>query len=401
MANDVLKKYNFDEEIDRRGTSSLKYDFGVERKGRDDLLPLWVADMDFKLPDEILEDLEKRVRHGVFGYTDPKQDYKNALKNWFKNRHGFEIEEEWNVITPGVVYAIAVAVRAFTEPGDSIIAQEPVYYPFRETVELNGRKFINNQLVYKNGYYEIDFEDFEEKIKSNNVKLFLLCSPHNPVGRVWTKEELTKIGDICNRYGVIVFADEIHSDFIYKGYKHTSYMELGDKYIKNLVLGTSPSKSFNIAGLQIANIIIPNEKIRYRFKRENSAGGYSQANIMGLTATISVYEKGADWMDELNDYIQDNLDFARDFLKKNLPEIKLIEPEGTYLIWLDFSEVTTDRRELAKLIVEEAKLWLDPGIVFSRQTDLFERINIACTRKTLEKALLQLKDAIEKRKGKI
>lgn len=393
-------KYDFGKDIDRRGTSSLKYDFGIERRRRDDLLPLWVADMDFKLPDEILDDIKIRVDHGIFGYTDPKDDYTQAVANWFKKRHGFDIDYDWNIVVPGVVYAIAVAVRAFTEPGESVIIQEPVYYPFRETIELNKRKVVNNQLVYKNGHYEIDFEDFEKKIVEENVKLFLLCSPHNPAGRVWTKEELLRLGDICLKHNVLIFADEIHFDFVFKGYKHTSFITLGEKYKDNLILGTSPSKTFNIAGLQIANIIIPNTSLRNKFDRENGAGGYSQCNVLGLVATKACYEKGEQWVDELLEYLEGNLDYIRNFIKEKLPKVKLIEPEGTYLIWLDFSEVTTDYRDLRNLIENEAKLWLDGGIIFGRKTALFERINIASPRSIIEKAMEQLYEAYEKRYGK-
>ena len=394
-----MGNYNFDEIIDRKNTSSLKYDFGIERKGREDLIPLWVADMDFKLPDEVIEDLHKRIEHGIFGYTDPKDDYRKALKNWYKTRHGFEIENNWNTVVPGIVYSIAVAIRAFTDPGDSVLIQQPVYYPFMETIILNHRKVVNNQLVYKNGRYEIDFEDFERKIVEGNVKLFLLCSPHNPVGRVWTKKELEKMADICLEHDVYVFADEIHSDFVYSGHEHTSFITLGEVYTQRLILGTSPSKTFNIAGLQVANIIIPDAKTRKAFKLENEASGYSQGNVLGMAATISAYNNGADWLDELLLYLEGNVNYVRSFLKENLPQVKLVEPEGTYLVWLDFSEVTDDPKDLEKLIVDEAKLWLDSGVIFGKETALFERINIASPRSLIEQALEQLYIAIKKREA--
>lgn len=390
-----MGKYNFDEIVDRHNTSSLKYDFGIERKGRDDLLPLWVADMDFRLPQEILDDIKKRVDHGIFGYTDPKDDYKKALKSWFLRRHGFEIEDEWNTVTPGIVYSIALAIKAYTREGDGVIIQQPVYYPFTETIKLNNRKVVNNQLLYKDGHYEIDFDDFEEKIKKENVKLFLLCSPHNPVGRVWKKEELVRLADICLENDVYIFADEIHSDFVYKGYKHTSFMTLDEKYRDKLILGTAPTKTFNIAGLQVANVIIPNEATRQLFRHENDAAGYSQGSVLGMVATASAYNKGEEWLEELKEYLAGNLDYIRNYLKRNHPEIRLIEPEGTYLIWLDFSGFTTDRRELAHLILDEAKLWLDAGIIFGKETALFERINIASPRKIIEQAMEQLSFAIK------
>ncbi|WP_026517316.1 MalY/PatB family protein [Butyrivibrio sp. MC2021] len=392
-----MGKYNFDKIIDRHGTSSLKYDFQKERRGREDLLPLWVADMDFALPEEILEDIHKRVDHGIFGYTDPKDDYFDALKGWYKRRQNLDIAKESVTVTPGIVYAIAVAVRAYTKEGDTVIIQEPVYYPFRETIELNKRKAVNNQLVYNKdkNKYEIDFQDFEKKIIDNNVKLFLLCSPHNPVGRVWTKEELTRLTDICIKHDVIIFADEIHSDFIYEGYEHTPLLSLGEEVVKRAVMGVSPSKTFNIAGLQVANVIIPNEELRRKFRFQNDAAGYSQGSLLGMTALISCYNKGEQWFDELKEYLSGNIDYIRNFLKENLPEVTLIEPEGTYLIWLDFSAVTEDYKQLKKVIVDDAKLWLDPGIIFGRETALFERINVACPRAILELAMNRILAAVK------
>ena len=390
-----MGRYDFDKVYDRRNTSSLKYDFAMERKGRDDLLPLWVADMDFRLPDEVLDDILSRVNHGIFGYTDPKEDYNEALKNWYLKRHGFEIGKDWNTVAPGVVYSIASAVRAFTKEGQSIIIQQPVYYPFMETIKLNKRKLVNNQLLYKDGRYEIDFEDFESKIISEDVKMFILCSPHNPVGRVWTREELQQMADICLAHDVIIFSDEIHSDFIYKGHKHTSMLSLDSKYFGRLIVGTSPSKSFNIAGLQVANVIIPNDDIRRKYRLENAAAGYSQGNVLGMVATISAYNKGGEWLEALIEYLQGNLDYIRNFLEAKLPKVHLVEPEGTYLVWLDFSQVVRDYKRLEHLIVDEAKLWLDPGVIFGEETALFERINIACPRSIIEKSMNNLYEAFK------
>ncbi len=396
-----MGQYDFDTYIDRRGTSCIKWDFGMERKGRDDLLPLWVADMDFKLTDEIVSDITNRASQGVFGYTDPKADYFDAVNGWFERRHGFKVDHDWITITHGVVYGIVLAIRAFTEPGEAVMIQQPVYYPFAESVRVNKRKLVNNQLVYKDGKYEIDFDDFEKKIVEEKVKLFLLCSPHNPVGRVWSRDELIRIADICKRHDVYVFADEIHSDFIYSSFAHTSYMTLGDGYRDKLILGTSPSKTFNMAGLQVANIIIPNKDVREKFRYENMITGYSQCNAVGLEATKSVYTKGDKWVDELIEYLEGNLSFVRDFLKEKLPKVKLVEPEGTYLIWLDFSKITDSHKELEDLIVDKAHLWLDPGIIFGRETSLFERINIACPRSILKQAMEQLYEAISKADSKI
>nr|WP_027871759.1 MalY/PatB family protein [[Eubacterium] cellulosolvens] len=390
-----MGRYDFDVIHDRRNTDCIKWDFGMEQKGRDDLLPLWVADMDFRLPEEVLAEVTERVRHGIFGYTNIGEDYRNIVRDWFRRRHGFTMEGTDIVVTPGVVYAIGVAIRAFTEPGDAVLVQQPVYYPFMQMIKKNGRKVVNNQLLYRDGRFEIDFADFEKKIIENNVKLFLLCSPHNPVGRVWAREELMRLAEICQRHDVYVFSDEIHADFVYPGYRHTSFFTLGETYRKKLILGTSPSKTFNMAGLQLSNIIIPDPDTRLAFRKENSVTGYSLPNVIGMTAAMAAYRNGEPWLEELLEYLQGNLSYLRDFLRDNLPQIKLIEPEGTYLVWLDFSKVADNHKELETLLMDRAKLWLDPGIIFGRETNLFERINIACPRSILEEAMRRLYEAID------
>lgn len=387
-------QYDFDTVIDRSNTNSIKYDFGMERKGREDLLPLWVADMDFQLPKSVIEDVISRAEHGIFGYTDPKGSYYDVLAQWFERQYDFSMKQEWNTITPGVVYAIVQAIRAFTDPGDAVIIQQPVYYPFAEAIIMNERKMINNQLSYENGRYTINYKEFEEKIIKHEVKIFILCNPHNPVGRVWTKEELLRIGDICLRHDVLVIADEIHCDFVYPGYRYVPFASLSEELADRTITCTSPSKTFNMAGLQVANILISNEKLREKFRWEVGASGYSQVNTLGLAATQAVYEKGEGWLAELKEYLYQNYQFARTFLQENIPQISLIEPEGTYLLWLDCSKLGLSYKELEHLIVDKAKLWLDPGIIFGKETALFERINIACPRSILEQALNQLADAI-------
>lgn len=391
-----MGKYNFDKLIDRKNTSCLKYDFGMQRKGRTDLLPMWVADMDFALPEEILADFHKRIDHGIFGYTDPDAEYYAALNRWTSTHYGYEVEPSWVTLGCGVVYGLATGVKAFTEPGDAILIQQPVYYPFREVIEDNGRTFINNQLHYENGKYTIDFIDFEKKIVENNVKVYMLCSPHNPAGRVWTKEELTKLGDICLQHNVIILDDEIHCDFVYAPYHFTSFMTLGEKYRKNLVLYHSPSKTFNVAGLQPGNIIIPDPDLRKKYRKANAAAGYSQGSIMGQVAVKSCYTKGDEWVKELVEYIAGNIAYVRDFVKKNFLKATFVEPEGTYLVWIDFSGYGFSDDELEHLITDEAKLWLDSGKIFGPATAQFERFNMACPRSTVEKAFNQLKEALEK-----
>ena len=389
-------KYNFDEIIDRRGTSCLKYDFGMKRKGRSDLLPMWVADMDFKLPDEILEDLHKRIDHGIFGYTDPLDDYFEALNHWFSTRYGYTVKPEWVTLGACLVYGVHISVQAFTQPGDGVMVMQPVYYPFSEAIKQNGRKLVNCQLKY-DGAYSIDFEKMEKQLKEENVKVLIFCSPHNPVGRVWTKEELEKVGDLCLKYDVIWMVDEIHCDFVFPGHKFTSVFNLDEKYHKNLAMYTSPGKTFNVAGLQSANIIIPNPDLRAKFKQANTSAGYSQANVMGQVAIKSCYTKGAAWVDELVEYIWGNVCYMKDFVEKNFPKAHFVDPDGTYLTWVDFSGYGLSDDDLEHLMVEEAKLWLDSGAIFGPETKQFERFNLGCPRSVVEQAMKQLKAAFDAR----
>jgi len=388
--------YDFDTVVNRRNTDCLKYDFAKERKGREDLLPLWVADMDFRLPEEILEDLRARIDHGIFGYTDPKDSYFEALGSWTEKHYGYSVDRRWVTIGPGVVYALANCVRAYTDPGEKILIQQPVYYPFGEVIRDNGRTLVDSPLKEINGHYEMDFSDLEKKLSDKALKLFILCNPHNPVGRVWTREELLHVVVLCVKYDVILVSDEIHCDFIYPGYEFTSGLSLGSAYRDHLVVLHSPSKTFNIAGLQIANAIIPDKTLRLKYKKTNAANGYSQPNIMGLKALESVYTKGENWHVELLRYLKENVDFVKDYIQKYLPGLRLIEPEGTYLLWIDFSGLGLTDEELEDLITDRAHLWLDPGGIFGPETAQFERFNIACPRKTLEQAFGQLKDAVER-----
>ena len=388
-------KYDFDQIIDRRGTSCLKYDFAVERGKREDVLPLWVADMDFRVAEPILKRLHACVDHGIFGYSEAKDDYFQAVAGWYREHFDWEVKRNWLVKTPGVVFAIAAAVRAFTEKGDGVLLQQPVYYPFSEAIRDNGRELVNSPLKLVNGHYEMDFDDLERKIVEHKVTLFLLCSPHNPVGRVWTEEELRRIGDICVKYGVIVVSDEIHSDFVWKGHKHTIFASLSEKYADISVTCTAPSKTFNLAGLQTSNIFIPNRELRHRFRKAVDQAGYSQLNTMGLVACRAAYEEGGEWLEQLKGYLQENLVFARDYIANNLPGIHLIEPEGTYLIWLDLRELGLTEAEREDLIVNKAKLWLDRGAIFGEDGEGFERINIACPRATLQEAFDRLAEALK------
>lgn len=389
-------KYDFDEIIDRRNTDCLKYDFAAERGMPEDILPLWVADMDFRTAPGIIERVAADAALGIYGYTEGKDNYFQAVSAWYRNYFDWNVEKKWLVKTPGIVFAIGIAVQALTREGDAVMIQQPVYYPFSAVVWDNNRTLVNNELVLQNGHYEMDFEDFEEKIVQNRVKLFILCSPHNPVGRVWTAEELRRVGEICLRHGVKVVSDEIHSDFVYEGGRHHVFTTVDPAFEQIGIVCTAPSKTFNLAGLQISNIFISNEQIRKAFLKQMSAVGYSQVNMIGLHACQAAYETGREWLEELKVYLRGNLDFARDFLEKNLPQIKLIEPEGTYLIWLDCRELGLTEKRLEQLIVHEAKLWLDAGAIFGKAGEGFERINIACPRVVLREALERLRGAVER-----
>lgn len=388
-------KYDFDTVVDRRNTNSLKYDFHRERGKAEDLMPLWVADMDFQTPKEVIDALRQKASHGIFGYSEPKEEYFSALVGWFSSRHGWTPERDKFVLTCGVVFAICMAIRALTQEGDSVLVCQPVYYPFEESIVVNRRKLVVSELIETNGVYEIDFEDFERKIVEKEVKLFLLCSPHNPVGRVWTREELLKIGEICAKHGVFVVADEIHADFTYAGYKHIPFASLSEAFAQNSITCLAPTKTFNLAGLHNSNIYIPNSAVRRLFRQELDRAGYSQSNIMGIVACQAAYTYGGEWLDELKVYLQGNLDFVRSYLREALPEIRLIEPQGTYLLWLDCRALGLSTQELSAFMQQKAKLWLDDGYVFGKGGKGFERINIACPRSLLKEALERIARAIK------
>lgn len=390
-------KYDFDRLIDRKNTCCLKYDFAVEKGKPSDVLPLWVADMDLSTPPEVIEAIKERAEHGIFGYSMPKSEYFNAVADWFKVRHGWNADPEKFICTPGVVFAICTLIRAVTEVGDAVIICQPVYYPFATSVENNRRKLVVSELLYKDGKYSVDFADFEKKIVENKVKAFILCSPHNPVGRVWTREELEKMGDICLKHGVFVISDEIHADFTQEGHRHLVFPTVKKEFEKTCAVCTSPSKSFNLAGLQISNIYIPDLAVRKKFEDELDMVGYWEPTVFGMTACVAAYTKGGKWLDALKEYLNENLAFVRNYLKDNLPKVKLVEPEGTYLIWLDCRALGLSDGQLQERVEQRGKLWLDDGYIFGMGGSGFERINIACPLATLKAALERLKEALEER----
>lgn len=396
-----MTTYNFDKIINRKGTNCLKYDFAVERGKPAEVLPLWVADMDFQVSEEITKSLHAAVEHGIYGYTQPKDPYYNAIMNWMKKNHQWETKREWIVKTPGVVFALSAAVKAFTKPGDAVLIQNPVYYPFTNIIRDNDRRVIDNTLVYEKrvtegkSQYSIDYEDFERKIVQENIKLFILCNPHNPVGRVWNREELQYLGEICLRHHVIVVSDEIHNDFVYPGFEHTVFANVDPRFAEFTVTCTAPSKTFNLAGLQISNIFISNETLREAFQKEIDKTGYDEPNALGAVACEAAYRGGQEWLDQLRAYLLENLNFLRAYLQEKIPQIHLVEPEGTYLVWLDCSELGISGKELDQFIVEKAGLWLDGGAMFGPSGADFQRVNIACPRATLELALDKLKAAVD------
>lgn len=389
------RNLDFDRIIDRKNTRCLKYDFAVKRGMPEDVLPLWVADMDFETSSYIEDALTERVKEGIFGYSDVQTPYFEIIRDWMIRHHDWEPQEKWLIKTPGVVFALAMAVKAYTDPGDKVLLQQPVYYPFSEVITDNGREVVSNDLVLtEDGIYKIDFADFEQKIIANGIKLFLLCSPHNPVGRVWTKEELETIGDICVKHGVTVVSDEIHNDFIWEG-KHTVFACIKKEFADISVTCTSPSKTFNLASMLISNIFIPNQILRRKFRKEMDRAGISQLSVLGLVATEAAYAHGDEWYAAMKNYVRDNIAFAKTYVEKNLPGVRMIDTQGTYLIWLDFRQMGLTVEELDHKIIYEAGLWLDSGKIFGKTGEGFERINVACPRAVLQEALDRIQGILQ------
>ncbi len=389
------RNLDFTTVYDRNGTRCLKYDFKKERGLPEDVLPFWVADMDFKISSYIEDALINQAKHGIYGYTEVDNEYADSVVRWIKRHYNRDVEKEWFHKAPGVVFAIATAVKAFSEKDDYILINQPVYYPFSEVIRDNGRKIISSDLVNDgNGFYTIDFHDLEEKIQKYRPKLYLLCSPHNPVGRVWDKEELQKLGEICRKNDVIVFSDEIHADFVW-GKEFTTFANAGEGFENFSITALSPSKTFNIAGLQVADLIIANHDLYRKYHKAYDASGMSQLNAAGIVASFAAYEHGEEWLKEVKKVIEANIDYATLYVRENLPKVKLRKPEGTYLIWLDFRDYAFSNDELENLIINKAKLWLDSGRIFGKTGEGFQRINVACPQSLLKEALDRIKNALE------
>lgn len=388
------RNLDFDSIIERKNTRSLKYDFAKAYGMPEGLLPLWVADMDFKTSSYIEDALVERAREGVFGYSEVQTPYFEIVRDWMVRHHDWQPKEDWLVKTPGVVTALAMAVKAYTEPGDAVLIQLPVYYPFSEVITDNGRQVVSNTLYRgEDNRYHIDFEDFERQIVEHKIKLFFLCSPHNPVGRVWTAEELIRLGDICLAHGVIVVSDEIHHDFIFQG-SHSVFAGLKKEYEEISIICTSPSKTFNLATMVMSNIFIPNRDLRKRFRKQLDAAGISQLGVMGLVACETAYSKGEEWYQAMLSYVRGNIEFVRDYVAQNLPGVTMTEHEGTYLVWLDFSGTGLSVEALDNLIIHKAKLWLDSGKIFGECGSGFQRINVACPRSVLKEAMDRIRTVI-------
>jgi cysteine-S-conjugate beta-lyase len=383
-------KYNFDKLTGSQNSDSVKWGCGH------DFIPMGIADMDFETVPEVREAIIERAGKDVFGYTELPKGYRESVTGWILKRHQWKVKKEWLTISPGIVTAITLAIRAFAQNGDKVLVQSPVYYPFFSAITRSGCEIIENQLSFSGGRYGIDFEDLEKKAADERAKILILCNPHNPVGRVWTREELMRIGGICLKNNVMVIADEIHSDLVYSGSKYTPFASISKEFEQNSITCTAPSKTFNLAGLQTSNIIIPNEKLRreYNISLENT--GMSRLNLFGGIACKAAYTHGEQWLEEVLEYIGGNKEFAIRYIGENIPEIKVIEPEGTYLLWIDFRKLGLDSESLRRYLQHETRIIFNEGYVFGQGGQGFERMNIACPRSVLEEALGRIEKAVRK-----
>jgi cysteine-S-conjugate beta-lyase len=388
----------FDKEINRVKTASVKWDEVETLFGDKEILPMWVADMDFRAPEPVIEAIKERAEHGIFGYTTRPESYYEAVIDWMKRRHQWKVEKEWIFHTPGVVPALSLIVQTFTKPGEKIIIQSPVYYPFTNVIEKHGRTIVSNPLKFEDGQYQMDYDDLEGKIDSK-TKLIIISSPHNPVGRVWKKEELIRLGEICLKHNILVVSDEIHFDLVYKGHTHTPFAAISEEFAQNSIVCTAPSKTFNLAGLQTSNIIIPNEKIRAKFSNALETVSIGLISTFGLVGTESAYRYGEEWLEELLQYLQQNVDFLTDYIETNIRDLKVIQPEGTYLVWIDCRGLGIDAKALETLMQKDAKVALDEGYIFGKEGEGFTRINIACPRSVLGEGLKRMDQAVKGLKG--
>lgn len=386
-------QYNFDASIDRRGTSSVKWDYLDRIFKNTEVIPMWVADMDFEAPQPVIDAVVKRAKHGVYGYTEKPASFYSSAVEWIKKRHGWNINSNWITVCPGVVPTLNLSILALTDPGDKVLLQSPVYPPFFASIKNNSRVIVNNPLKYDGNKYEMDFEDLESKLKSG-VKAMILCSPHNPIGRVWSRHELEKVGDLCTRYDVIIISDEIHSDLIYSNHTHTPTASISAELAERTITCIAPSKTFNIAGLATSMVIIPNSLIRDKFNGFLDQLGIEMNNLFGITALEAAYTDGEEWLDQVIAYLEGNLDFLVDYIGSRIPQIKVSKPEGTYLVWLDCRELSMGQKELVDFFINKANVGLNDGAAFGAEGEGFMRMNIACTRSLLTEGLKRIEQAV-------
>mgnify|MGYP005950303035 FL=1 len=371
-------KYDFDKTIDRRATNSYKWDSAPEG-----VLPMWVADMDFRTAPAIIDALQKRVAHGIFGYTRVPDAYYDAVTSWFSRRHGWDIDREWIIYTSGVVPAVSAVIKALTVPGDKVIVQTPVYNCFFSSIRNNGCEIVSNPLRRTADTYEMDFDALERCAADPRTKVMLLCNPHNPAGRVWTPDELTRLGNICLRNGVTVVADEIHCELVYQGFKYTPFASLSDAFLHRSVTCVSPSKAFNIAGLQIANIVAFDNDLRSRIDKAININEVCDVNPFGVAATIAAYNEGEEWLNQLVDYMHGNYEAMAEFCRRELAEFPITRLEGTYLVWMDCSSLGMSSDALEHALLDDARLWLNAGTMYGAEGEGYMRWNIACPRSVM------------------
>lgn len=386
---------NFNKINDRKNTHSIKWDGHAIMNIPEDCLPMWVADMDFQTAPEVIDALTAMAQRGIYGYSFESDDYFQSVIGWMKRRHQWTIEKSWISTTPGVVSAIHACLMAYTQPEDAVMIQKPVYHPFSNSINRLKRKLVNNALVEKDGQYTIDFDDFEKQITDHQVKMFILCSPHNPVGRVWTVDELTRMADLCIKHGVLIVSDEIHMDFIYKPYVHHVLAGLKEHYKDHVITLTAPSKTFNLAGLKLSNTIIANVNLKRKYDAIYDDLSVHAGHTFGLVATQAAYDHGDRYVDEMIEYLHQNLQLIQSFFEEHCPKIRIIQPQGLYLVWVDFRNLGLGQRELKEFLLKKAKLWLNDGVIFGKEGEGFQRINIATPRTNIEKALNQLLSALK------
>ncbi len=388
-------KYNFDNIVDRKNTNSVKYDLIKEVFGTDDLIPMWVADMDFNTPPFILNAMEKRIKHPILGYNFRPESYNNAIKYWLKTRYDWDVDSAQLTFSPGVVSGLMMAMTAFTNPGDKVIVQPPVYFPFFTTIKENKRKLVYNPLTVNNEFYSMDFDNLKDII-DNETKAIIISNPHNPVGRAWKKYELQQLVDICYTHGILIFSDEIHSDFVFSPHKHIPIASISIKAAEITITIMAPSKTFNMAGLSTSFVVIQNDKNLKRYNKELEAYHLLQGNIFGTVGAEAAYsQEGAQWVDEIVSYIDENIDYVVNFISTNIPQIELRKPEATYLLWLNMKAFNFTSKGLSDFFTNKVKLGVNKGVIFGPGGDGYVRINVATSRAIVKEAMLRLKIAIE------